>query len=428
MVMTPWGNASTLHERRLAPGRGTPREVARRNQRERLFAAMVAVASTKGYRATSVADLVEISGVSSRSFYQHFADKEECFLATLDEIVAITRRQVAEGPLDVDGPEQGVVAVGRALAQMLAHQPYAARLLLVEAFSAGEEARGRMHEVEKRTGELLQAAFEQTPGRQGMPPELTRALLGGVAGVVARRLARDEIEGIEELASALGRWVLSVPPPPRPLRSPTRRNRAAASEAPPFAAHLSGERILRAFAAVVAEKGYAGTKVSDVVARASISQATFYAHFRDKEDAFNAALDSSGAQLVAATLPAVRRAPPWPAALRVALEAIFGFLAAEPAFAHLRSVEVYGLGLEAVQLRDRHEAEIVSVLCSLPAEAPTGIEPVPLEATLAAIHALLFLWVREQGVERLGELVPFATYLALAPLLGAEEAWEVACG
>lgn len=428
MVKTPWGDASTLRERRLSPGRGTPREEARRNQRERLLAAMVAVASAKGYQATSVADLVKVSGVSSRSFYEHFADKEECLLATLTEILTISQRYAAEG-LALEGePEQRIEATGQALVRMIVSQPAAARLFLVETFCAGEEARRLIDEAMLFTAELLQAAFDQTPGRAGMPPQLTRALLGGVSGVLARKLGKDEADPFTELAPGLTRWVLSVPPPPRPLRGTGRRRRAPATDSPPFAAHLPGERILRGFAAVVAEKGYARATISDVAAAASISQATFYTHFRDKEDAFYAALDSSGAQLVAATLPAVRRAPPWPAALRVALEAAFGFLAAEPAFAHLRAVEVYALGLPGVEARDRYGAEIITVLRSLAAKAPREVEPLALEATLAAVHSLLYEWVRQEGAETLRELVPYATYLILAPLVGAEEAWEVACG
>ena len=67
----------------LPPGRGTPRDVAERNQRERLFAAMVATVAKKGYEATTVADLVELSGVSRSAFYQHFEGRQACFLATV---------------------------------------------------------------------------------------------------------------------------------------------------------------------------------------------------------------------------------------------------------------------------------------------------------------------------------------------------------
>ena len=87
MVQTPWGNSNRLRAKMLPPGRGTPRDVAERNQRERLFAAMVAMVAKKGYAATTVADLVELSGVSRSAFYQHFESRQACFLATADALM-----------------------------------------------------------------------------------------------------------------------------------------------------------------------------------------------------------------------------------------------------------------------------------------------------------------------------------------------------
>ena len=80
---TPWGNTKTLRARKLRPGPGTSREAVRKSQRDRLFAAMVASATERGYEATSIADLITVSGVSRTSFYEHFSDKQDCFVATL---------------------------------------------------------------------------------------------------------------------------------------------------------------------------------------------------------------------------------------------------------------------------------------------------------------------------------------------------------
>src|ERR1700749_518784 len=87
MVAAPWGDSDALRERRLRPGPGAPRDRVAANQRQRLFGAMVASVSERGYIATAVNDLVEISGVSSRTFYDLFPDKKACFLATLEAII-----------------------------------------------------------------------------------------------------------------------------------------------------------------------------------------------------------------------------------------------------------------------------------------------------------------------------------------------------
>ena len=429
MTMTPWGDARTLRDRRLAPGRGTPREVARQNQRERLFAAMVAVAARKGYPETSVSDLVEISGVSSRSFYEHFADKEDCFVATLDEILGLTRR-MAEATLEADGdaPVPAHAAV-EALTQMAALQPAAAKLCTVLAACAGEVPRQRIAESVTDLSALLQRGGEELPGRQRMPAEMSQAIFGGVALVLYRRLARDEVEELVELGPRLRDWIAGIPAPPRPLRTKARRRAAGESSTgpPPLAAHVPAERVLRGFVEVVTEKGYAATTIADVAARARISQNTFYKYFRDKADALEAALDSSGAQMVAATLPAVRREPQWPRALRVALEAVCGFMAAEPVFARLREVEVYAVGPQAVAQRDRARGEIVRMLAGV-AEGAEDFDPLAVEATLGAFQALLYTRIVEGRRRGLTEVPPIVTYLALAPQLGAEKAWELACG
>ena len=89
MVLTPWGDSGSLRERKLRPVRGTPATEVERNQCERLFAAMIASVAERGFAATTVEDLVELSGVSRRSFYDNFADKAECLRAAIEELFSL---------------------------------------------------------------------------------------------------------------------------------------------------------------------------------------------------------------------------------------------------------------------------------------------------------------------------------------------------
>jgi AcrR family transcriptional regulator len=428
-MRTPWGDANTLRERRLSPGRGTPRDVARRNQRERLFAAMVAVTADKGYPETTVADLVELSGVSSRSFYDLFDDKEDCFLATMEEILGNVK-QLSEQAQAAPGPPAPPQAVELFVA-MAAAQPAAAKLTMVSAFCAGQAPRERIVQAVTELSALQQGAYERLTDRGGMPVELTQAILGGVAVVLYRRLAEGRTDELGQLGAGLREWVQGIAPPPRPLRPRARRSHNPPPAGPPSpSAYVPAERVLRAFAAVVAEKGYAATTIADVAARARISQATFYRHFRDKAGAFESLLDSSGAQMVAAVVPAIRRAPEWPGTVRVALEAICAFMNAERDFARVQEVEAYAVGPEAVAQRDRSREAIVASLASV-AEAEGalgGFDAVAVEATLGAFQSLLYSRIQGGRWRDLVEVPPITTYLAFAPALGPEEAWEVACG
>src|SRR6185437_14381379 len=53
--------------------------------RRRLLDGLAASIADKGYRATTVADIVRRARTSRRTFYEHFAGKEECFIALLSD-------------------------------------------------------------------------------------------------------------------------------------------------------------------------------------------------------------------------------------------------------------------------------------------------------------------------------------------------------
>jgi AcrR family transcriptional regulator len=61
---------------------------ARLSQRERLISGMVAAAARHGYAKASVARVIAQAGVSRATFYEQFADREECFLAAYRDVAA----------------------------------------------------------------------------------------------------------------------------------------------------------------------------------------------------------------------------------------------------------------------------------------------------------------------------------------------------
>lgn len=423
-VETPWGDASALRSRMLRAGRGNPRAQSERNQRERLFAAVVATVARKGYEAMAVADLVELSGVSRSSFYRFFDDKEACFLAAVDAMTgpALERLAGDSGPL---GEKQAREAFDSLLAT-IAEQPAAAQCCLVELYAAGAEGTAMLDRFVDGLALVAGRLFEGIPERRRMPPRLTRAIVGGAQMAVHRRLLRDEAAALPELAPALWEWILSVPPPPGPLRAGRatvvrRRFEQRQAASPP------AERVLRALAAEVSARGYPEVTVAEIVERAHTSQRTFYESFADKETATVAALDSGAAQMLAAALPAFRAGGGWPRSVRYALEAMLRFAAEEPEYGRLGAVEVYAAGRAALEQREQVAEGLEELLAAGFAQAPDAPALAP-EAIAGALHALLYDFVRERGPERLPELASTATYLALASFLGAEEAYTVAVG
>lgn len=404
-LLTPWGDADTLRERRLPPGRSGDREAARREQRERLFAAIVASCAERGYDATSVEDLLRASGVSRATFYEQFDDKLDCFRAA----VAQPR------------------AALEAFIRLIVDQPAAARMALVEAYAAGETGIEPVRRAMDWIIVLGRDAAERMPARAAIPPEVLRGIIGGLYQVIYDRLLAHREDELPDLVPELWDWAMSYPSPPRPLRRPGRSIvQRPISEAPPFASYSPEQRIIRGFAAAVAKKGFPATTIADIAAAASISQTTFYEHFEGKEDALLAALDSSGAQLLAAMMPAVRRAGDWRVALRIAFEEMCGFLASEPAFASLRTVDVYGAGPIAIANRNEIGKHLIGALIGSAAEAGVTATDLVLEASAGAIYGIMFEGVWKGKTANLPRLAPFLTYFALAPFVGAEEACDVA--
>src|SRR3954467_7324870 len=68
--------------------RSLPPDLVSAVQRERLLAAMLRATAEIGYREVSVQDVLERAGVSRPTFYEHFENKEDCFLAAFDTAVA----------------------------------------------------------------------------------------------------------------------------------------------------------------------------------------------------------------------------------------------------------------------------------------------------------------------------------------------------
>jgi AcrR family transcriptional regulator len=421
-VRTPWGDSSELRGRRLYPGGGTPRDEVARNQRERLFGAIVAVASEKGFEATTVADVLALSGVSRSAFYEHFADKTECLTAAVSELVVPAVQALA--PANGNGPPAEPQKFFETFLGLLSAEPAASRVCFVELHVAGEAGEEVADRAVEALAEAAKRVAERSPDTGTPNEELTRALVGGLRKLIHTRLSRGEEAELAGLAPGLWDWITSVEAPPQPLESPRRQR---PSPGPSFEGYTPAERIARAVAAVVAEKGYREMSTDDIAARASISLSTFYANFADKRDAVVGALEMSGAQIMALAVPAARRSGDWRQGVRALYEAICAYFVAEPPMAHLALVGVYAAGPQARGQRDRVIDALAAMLAPGLAENP-GTPEVSAEASAATVYSLMREQLRREGPASLPAVVPLATYVTLVGLVGPEEALAVANG
>jgi AcrR family transcriptional regulator len=197
---------------RLPPGRhGLPREFVAHNQRERLIAGVVSAIAENGYAKTTIADVTRHAEVSRRTFYEHFASKDECFVVAYDAVMARLRERVVQAFDEEPDWPHGVRASLAAMLGFLDAKPDLARLCMVEALVAGPA----VAEHYDAAVQSFVPCFES--GREGRSPEVLArlsptteaALVGGVMSLISRRIVADEAGELERLLPDLVEFTLT---------------------------------------------------------------------------------------------------------------------------------------------------------------------------------------------------------------------------
>ena len=170
---------------RTLPRRGhdLSRATVRASQRWRLLEGMIESTARHGYAGASVAHVIAHAGVSRKAFYEHFDDKEDCFLAAYDvvservlaDLIATGTRRTGKAARRSDY----VVGFLAALARNLA----VARVFMVDVLGAGPRALKRRDDLNHRFADQLFADAEVDPVHR-------LAVIGGVNAVVASELLR----------------------------------------------------------------------------------------------------------------------------------------------------------------------------------------------------------------------------------------------
>lgn len=409
MTITPWG---------------APQSV-RSDQRERIYAAMVTAVAERGYPATEVSDLVELAGVSSTSFFELFDDLLDCFVQTLEAIVALAGAAMAE-ELARDAPWDARLRRSfTALVDFIIAQPAAARLCLVDAYAAGPEAVARIDQLAQAAGRRAIAVLEESPDRAGIPPDVVAAVVGGgLRKVIQTRLHSGREHELPDLAPTLMDWALSYRTPPVPLRAAqppdsTPRPLARDHDDP-------RQRIVDAVGEVVAAKGGSDLTVSEITAAAGITPSAFFEHFEDQRGASLAAFDDAVQRALEVTIPVYRGTRDWARGVHEGLRTLFAYLSLDATAARFAVQAAWG----SPEMLTRFDATIVGFRALL-AEGLRGrskASGIVAEAIGSSILSLIPEETTRVSPGRLYELTPSASFLALAPAVGAIEACAVING
>lgn len=184
------------------------------SQRGRLLDAVTQSVAEKGYAATTVADIVNLAGVSRTTFYQHFKGKPDCFLdayqSGFDEAIA---RLYAEA-VTHDGWIERLRAGNASLLATLAKAPDFARAFFVEVLAAGPEALTRRDAIMRQFAEVIAGNFARAradrPDLAELPQAALDTLVGGITELIAIHVRARRFDDLTDLERTMTHFILSV--------------------------------------------------------------------------------------------------------------------------------------------------------------------------------------------------------------------------
>jgi AcrR family transcriptional regulator len=149
----------------------------------------------KGYARATVADVLKRVHVSRETFYQHFSDKADCFLAAYEQAASILEAGVRQalGPEDLPGMERFERALGAYL-ELMAAEPVLAKTFLIEIYAAGPDAAQRRFELQQQWLGLFTGLLMSDEGWKTLPdPEFAaRLVLGGAGSMVTSHITAGD--------------------------------------------------------------------------------------------------------------------------------------------------------------------------------------------------------------------------------------------
>jgi AcrR family transcriptional regulator len=167
------------------------------NQRERMMVAVAEAVSASGYAGLTVEAIVSRAGVSRRTFYDQFANKDEAFLASYDAVAAQLVAVVKEAFDATTDFVDRVVGCLEAFLVFLANEREFAHMCVVDVLGSGPEGIARRNGVMT----LFEGLFDVAAAEASLPPRelVAETVVGGIHEVVYARLLHDRADEIVPL-------------------------------------------------------------------------------------------------------------------------------------------------------------------------------------------------------------------------------------
>jgi AcrR family transcriptional regulator len=164
-----------------------------------MLRAVAEAVADKGYARVTVADVISRAGVSRETFYEHFSDKDDCFLAALEQgaqtVHEILGSAVAHAGED---PGERLQEMLKAYLNTLAGEPAFAKAFLIDSYGAGPFVTERRLEIQQRFVDLVAETFRGSADRFAC-----EVFISAVSAMVTSRVGRGRIEELPGLREPL---------------------------------------------------------------------------------------------------------------------------------------------------------------------------------------------------------------------------------
>jgi AcrR family transcriptional regulator len=192
-----------------------PLEVRQETQRQRLLDAAAAVFARTGYAEASAEAVSREAGMSKATFYEHFANKEECILGLFDLAAEAVIAAMAESATEAgEDPEARLRAGTTSFLEAVAEHPAYAQTLLVEIIGAGPRAAERRDSILAAFSRVVDAENARAAKRHGWPrfgsPDDAFAVVGAIVELASRQIRLGVPADVRALEPVIERLIIGI--------------------------------------------------------------------------------------------------------------------------------------------------------------------------------------------------------------------------
>jgi AcrR family transcriptional regulator len=179
--------------------------------RRRLLDAMAEAVAHKGYAETTIADLASLAKVSRRTFYQHFASKEECLIALYEaasrQALSVLREAIAADHDPLTQAEQAL----RAYFSTLASNPLLMKTLFIDILGLGTAGLQARRRANQHLADFILEVVNRPPlAHAPLPGPLAVSIVGGINELVLEMIEGDRVADLPELTDTAAQFVRAV--------------------------------------------------------------------------------------------------------------------------------------------------------------------------------------------------------------------------